>query len=168
MHINLGDFNQVANEEILGIPRATYHICSILSRCLFIYVNQKLLLTIGNYMSHSPSTSEILLHSTVKITSISNGQKTGTGTAFYTLFNKTHESVQPVIITNKHVVDGADQISIRCHAADPETYKPTGDLIDVTVALHDTLMNWGWRTSYRSFNWKRSAAIFSRKRNITF
>lgn len=92
-------------------------------------------------MSHSLSTSEILLHSTVKITSISNGQKTGTGTAFYALFNKTNDSVQPVIITNKHVVDGADQISIRCHAADPETYKPTGDLIDVTVALHDTLIN---------------------------
>lgn len=91
-------------------------------------------------MSQSLSTAETLLHSTVKITSISNEQEISTGTAFYTIFNRTNNSMQPVLITNKHVVDGADKISIRCHIADPETYESTGELLDVTVALHDTLL----------------------------
>lgn len=43
-------------------------------------------------MSQSLSTAEILLHSTVKITSISNGQEIGTGTAFYTIFNRNRQS----------------------------------------------------------------------------
>ncbi|MBD7948725.1 S1 family peptidase [Psychrobacter communis] len=91
-------------------------------------------------MSQSLSTAESLLYSTVKITSISNGKEIGTGTAFYSIFNRKSDSLQPVLITNKHVVDGADKISIRCHIADPETYELTGRLLDVTVALHDTLL----------------------------
>lgn len=92
-------------------------------------------------MNHSLSTAEKLLYSTVKITSLSNGQAIGTGTGFYVLFNQAYDSFQPVIVTNKHVVDGADQISIRCQTADSETYNPTGDLIEVKVALHDALLN---------------------------
>lgn len=92
-------------------------------------------------MSQSLSTAEILLHSTVKITSISNGQEISTGTGFYTIFNRNSDSLQPVLITNKHVVDGADQISFRCHIADLENYESTGELLDVNVALHDTLLN---------------------------
>lgn len=92
-------------------------------------------------MSQSLSTAEILLHSTVKITSISNGQEIGTGTAFYTIFNRNNDSIQPVLITNKHVVDGADKISIICRIADSETNEPTKELIKVTVALHNTLIN---------------------------
>lgn len=91
-------------------------------------------------MSQSLSTAERLLYSTLKITAISNEREIGTGTAFYTIFNKKEDSVQPVLITNKHVVDGVDKIFIRCHIANPETYELTGELLDVTVALHDTLL----------------------------
>jgi len=92
-------------------------------------------------MSQSLSTAESLLYSTVKITSISNGQEIGTGTAFYTIFNRDNNSIQPVLITNKHVVDGADTISIICHIADLETNEPTNRLVKLTVALHNTLIN---------------------------
>lgn len=91
-------------------------------------------------MSYSLSTAERLLYSTVKITSLSQGKVVGTGTAFYTNFNQTNDYVQPVLITNKHVVSGADQISITCHIAEQEIYKPSGELKNFTVTLQDTLL----------------------------
>ena len=45
------------------------------------------------------------------------------------------------MVTTMLTNTGADQISIRCQTVDSETYNPTGDLIEVKVALHDTLLN---------------------------
>lgn len=84
-------------------------------------------------MTNSLSTAEKLLYSTVKITAFSNGEPIGTGTGFFTIFNKTHDSNTPVLITNKHVVFGADKIRIKCHTADQD--KPYGKLIDVDINL---------------------------------
>jgi len=76
----------------------------------------------------------------VKITSLSQGKVIRTGTAFYTIFNEIDGSVQIVLITNKHVVSGADQILIRCHTSKQETHEPSEILIDVTIPLHNTLL----------------------------
>ncbi|GAA5000291.1 hypothetical protein GCM10023206_01740 [Acinetobacter puyangensis] len=92
-------------------------------------------------MNFSLSIAESLLYSTVKITALSQGNIIGTGTGFFTCFNKTQDSLIPVLITNKHVVSGADQIHIKCHIADQTVYKPSGSLIDVNILLHDTLLN---------------------------
>lgn len=92
-------------------------------------------------MSQSLSIAETLLYSTVKITALLQGEPIGTGTAFYTLFNEVDGFGQPVLITNKHVVSGADQILIRCHTSEQETYTSSGILVDVIVYLNDTLLN---------------------------
>lgn len=92
-------------------------------------------------MNQNLSTAERLLYSTVKITSLSQGEPIGTGTAFYTNFNETADSVQPVLITNKHVVSGADQILITCHISEQDIYKPSGKLIDFTISLQNRLIN---------------------------
>lgn len=91
-------------------------------------------------MNDSLSNAEFLLYSTVKITSLLQGKVISTGTAFYTIFNATSTSIQPFLITNKHVVSGADQIHIRCHVSELETYLPSRTLLDVNVSLHDTLL----------------------------
>lgn len=92
-------------------------------------------------MTFTLSLAERLLYSTVKITALNQGNIIGTGTGFFTTFNQTSESIVPVIITNKHVVTGADQIRITCHISDDNTYKPSGRFIQVNILLHDTLIN---------------------------
>ncbi|WP_312331373.1 S1 family peptidase [Acinetobacter variabilis] len=92
-------------------------------------------------MNFTLSIAERLLYSTVKITALNQGNIIGTGTGFFTTFNKTNESIVPVIITNKHVITGADQIRITCHISDEGIYKPSGRFVEVNILLHDTLIN---------------------------
>lgn len=92
-------------------------------------------------MNFALSLAERLLYSTVKITALNQGNIIGTGTGFFTTFNQTIESIVPVLITNKHVITGADQIRITCHIAEEKIYKPSGTFIEVNIFLHDTLFN---------------------------
>ncbi|ELY1733157.1 trypsin-like peptidase domain-containing protein [Acinetobacter baumannii] len=91
-------------------------------------------------MFASITIAESMLYSTVKITAISQGSAIGTGTGFFSTFCKTHDSFLPVIITNKHVIEGADRIFINCHIEDNNTYKASGKFLDVFIDLQETLI----------------------------
>lgn len=68
------------------------------------------------------SAADQLLYSTVKLTTFCNGAATGSGTAFF--YTLRHEGMTcPVLITNKHVLDGADQVQATFHIG-------TGNAID--------------------------------------
>ena len=74
-------------------------------------------------MINPQAITEKLLFSTVKINT-----KTGTGTGFF--FEFTNEDMRiPVIITNKHVVNDADVISLSLHVA--YNQQPTDENINV-------------------------------------
>ncbi|MBJ8452931.1 trypsin-like peptidase domain-containing protein [Acinetobacter bereziniae] len=90
-------------------------------------------------MNFNLSLAERLLYSTVKIIALKQGNIISTGTGFFTTFNQTSESIDPVIITNKHVVNDADQIRFTCHISEENIYKPSGRFLDVSILLHDTL-----------------------------
>lgn len=91
-------------------------------------------------MFSSLTLAERMLYSTMKITAISQGNAIGTGTGFFSTFCKTQESFVPVIITNKHVVEGAESIYIKCHIEDYITLKASGKFLDVHIQLKDTLI----------------------------
>lgn len=61
--------------------------------------------------------SELLLHSTVRITSIFNNNMIGTGTGFFFIFTINNNEV-PVIVTNKHVVKNSIKGNFRLSLAD--------------------------------------------------
>lgn len=91
-------------------------------------------------MNFNLSLAERLLYSTVKVTALNNGTALSTGTGFFTWFSKEKGTIIPMLITNKHVIEGADQIHIKCHMSELSQLKPTGKYIDVTVLLHDTVI----------------------------
>lgn len=68
-------------------------------------------------MSKVLTPSEYLLYSTIKITSLSQGNVVGFGTGFLYLFNKQGNISVKALVTNKHVIAGADEIFIKLHLA---------------------------------------------------
>ncbi|HAV5014693.1 TPA: serine protease [Acinetobacter baumannii] len=92
-------------------------------------------------MFESMSTAEKLLYSTVKINAISQGNIISTGTGFYSTFNRTSDGYLPVIITNKHVIRGADTIHIKCHIKDQNSNKPSGSLVNINISLNGRVIN---------------------------
>lgn len=87
------------------------------------------------------SISERLLYSTIKIEATHQGQQISSGTGFYSIFGQQQKLFIPVIITNKHVVEKADEIHFKFHIADNEYKKPSGELVDVSISLKETLVN---------------------------
>lgn len=70
--------------------------------------------------------AEQLLYSTTKLTSVNNGIPTSTGTGFFMRFPfKDGENIF-VIITNKHVIDSANEIIVNLHIASDD--KPSGEI----------------------------------------
>lgn len=78
--------------------------------------------------------SEMMFYSTVKITALKRGAIIGTGTGFFISFCTEDENFFPSIVTNNHVVDGADEINIVCHIA--EENRPSGKLANCRIAIH--------------------------------
>lgn len=78
------------------------------------------------------STFSQLLYTTIRITAnLRNGsQSFGTGFFFHYVVDELN--TLPVIITNKHVVDGADSITFFLHYAD-EKYQPTDRSFPITL-----------------------------------
>ncbi len=91
-------------------------------------------------MLNSFSLAEQLLYSTVKLTSSFQGNITGTGTGFFSTFNRTNNSISPVIITNNHVVQGSDKIHLKCHIRDNNSNVPSGRFLDINISLHDSVV----------------------------
>lgn len=71
--------------------------------------------------------AEKLLYSTVKLTASKNGIPVSTGTGFFMSFVKRSDQFVPAIVTNKHVLQDADQITATCHFADGN--KPSGQFV---------------------------------------
>lgn len=71
--------------------------------------------------------AERLTLTTTRISAFSGGKQVGVGTGFFFSFKISEDQLLPAIITNKHVVNGCDQITIVCHTADEA--KPSGKFI---------------------------------------
>lgn len=59
-----------------------------------------------------------LIYSTLRLTALAGGQSIGTGTAFYFRFKAQNGGYVPGLITNKHVIAGADAVQLRVHMRD--------------------------------------------------
>jgi Trypsin-like peptidase domain len=77
--------------------------------------------------------AERLLYSTVKLTAFKAGGLISTGTGFFMSFANDGDQFFPAIVTNKHVTDGADQITAICHVADGE--KPSGKFVACNMPI---------------------------------
>jgi hypothetical protein len=75
--------------------------------------------------------AERITLTTIKISSSKGGVKTGSGTGFFFDFKASGEKVVPTIITNKHVIDGCDQITFVCHLKIDN--KPSGKFITCQI-----------------------------------
>lgn len=86
------------------------------------------------------TTAEKLLYSTVKITAFLGGKPISTGTGFFYLFQQSEHGSVPCITTNKHVVENADMLRVRCHFA--EDGKPSGQFVDCDIDLSGGVPLW--------------------------
>jgi hypothetical protein len=62
-----------------------------------------------------PTISEKLLYSTIKLHAGSKGVISSTGTGFFFNFAESNDRHVPCIVTNKHVIQGADLLVAKCH-----------------------------------------------------
>jgi hypothetical protein len=77
--------------------------------------------------------AEKLLYSTVKLTASKAGVPVSTGTGFFMRFAMDGSRFIPAIVTNKHVVNGADQITVICHFANGD--KPLGKFVECKLPI---------------------------------
>lgn len=75
--------------------------------------------------------AERLLYSTVKLTALKNNVPISTGTGFFMIFAQKGTQIIPAIVTNKHVLSGADQILAVCHIADGLV--PSGKFVECKI-----------------------------------
>lgn len=79
--------------------------------------------------------AEQVIYSTVKLTAFKNGLAFGNGTGFFYHFAKTGTKHYPTIVTNKHVISGADTIRATCHIAN-QNPGPSGKFINLDIPIH--------------------------------
>lgn len=84
--------------------------------------------------------AESLLYSTVKLTAFRNGVPTSTGTGFFFAFAQQGDQTVPCIVTNKHVVAGADMIRARFHFA--QDSNPSGQFADCNFDISGGVPFW--------------------------
>ena len=77
--------------------------------------------------------AERLLYSTVKLTAFKDGEPISTGTGFFMRFGVQENLFYAAIVTNKHVVNGADYISAVCHLADGDG--PSGKFVTCKMLI---------------------------------
>lgn len=82
------------------------------------------------------SNSEQLIHTTVKISSLLNGETTSYGTGFFFNFLMDEQTHVPTIVTNKHVLQGADSLEVRLHIKSGD--RPSGRFANVRIAINDS------------------------------
>jgi hypothetical protein len=77
---------------------------------------------------HRMGLTESLLYTTTKITTYANGNISGSGTGFFYLADLDGQGSSLLLVTNKHVLQGADLIEFTLHLADPNVVgKPSGN-----------------------------------------
>ncbi|MAU96198.1 MAG: serine protease [Fulvimarina sp.] len=79
------------------------------------------------------SIAERLIYCSVKLTSFAKGVPIGTGTGFFMDFAETGDSRIPTIVTNKHVVEGSDEVSAYFHFS--ENNRPSGMICECRMQL---------------------------------
>jgi hypothetical protein len=82
------------------------------------------------------TTADRLLYSTVKLETFSDGIPIGTGTGFFYSIAADGGGVMWVLVTNKHVITGADVLVAVCHTSDPRNPQaPSGKFVRINVVL---------------------------------
>jgi len=77
------------------------------------------------------TTADQLIYTTMRLTALSNGVPIGTGTGFFFTFNFDGHPMD-VIVTNKHVVEGADAVQLRLHMRNAAgEFLPEGQLFTI-------------------------------------
>jgi Trypsin-like peptidase domain len=71
--------------------------------------------------------AENLLYSTVKLTTFDSNRQESTATGFFVNLAKDGDDSIPCIVTNRHVIEGAERVFIRFHVSDQN--KPSGQSI---------------------------------------
>lgn len=77
--------------------------------------------------------AERIFYSTVKLTASKGGVPISTGTGFFMYFAMQGDRIHPAIVTNKHVLNGADRITAVCHFADGN--KPSGKFVPCNLLI---------------------------------
>ncbi|EXS35291.1 S1 family peptidase [Acinetobacter sp. 826659] len=90
-------------------------------------------------MSNKLSSSEYLLYSTIKITSLSQGNIIGFGTGFLFMFDKKENISVKALVTNKHVIAGADEIFIKFHLAS-DNDKPKDGFYEARIPIQNIVI----------------------------
>ncbi len=86
------------------------------------------------------SVAESLLFTTVKLIAFKDGSPVSTGTGFMFHFAKDGDRCVPCIVTNKHVVNGADMISARMHLGVDN--KPSGEFVNCDFDISGGVPFW--------------------------
>ncbi|MBA5727539.1 S1 family peptidase [Bombella mellum] len=78
--------------------------------------------------------SDKIIHVTIHIKTLDEAGLESTGTGFFFRFSyDDHEKSVPVIVTNKHVIDGAKKGVLRFRIADENGNPRIGDFVDIHV-----------------------------------
>lgn len=84
--------------------------------------------------------AEQLLYTTIKLIAFKNGNPISTGTGFMFGFAKNGDQMVPCIVTNKHVVNGADMIRARLHFG--KDGKPAGEFVNCDFDISGGVPFW--------------------------
>lgn len=84
--------------------------------------------------------AENLLYTTFKLIAFKAGVQIGTGTGFMFAFAQSDKHSVPCIVTNKHVVEGADMIRARLHFG--KDNRPTGEYINCNFDISHGVPFW--------------------------
>ena len=87
-------------------------------------------------MNSNFTVSESLLYATVKIKSIVTGYYASSGTGFFVAFDAIDGKSAVGLVTNKHVLDGAEAIEIVCHVSDVNEL-PSGKFVAITIPVNN-------------------------------
>lgn len=91
-------------------------------------------------MMNNLSLSEQLVYSTVRIECETAHGEIGTGTGFFYQFAKSEDNFVPAIVTNKHVINGAQKGLIHLHLADQKGSPLSGQFF--SVVIENMQANW--------------------------
>ncbi len=83
--------------------------------------------------------SDLLLYSTLKLTTYTQNNKAAFGTGFLMAFAAKDSTTIPAIITNKHVVESADEIRFRM--SEMTNGMPSDQLINFSVLLNRNVVH---------------------------
>jgi hypothetical protein len=84
--------------------------------------------------------AEQLLYTTIKLVAFKDGNPISTGTGFMFAFAENGAASVPCIVTNKHVLNGADKIRARLHFG--EHGRPTGEFFNCDFDISGGVPVW--------------------------